>query len=126
MGCGFYKASKALLKREDLIELQKYPEELHEKRIKILQWMENDLGLKTKSIDRKKIKENEQLVYWQEAWQREQELVKHPSMVDSCESKMPCITLIDDNFPVLCNEENERFWEDIETINESHRKDHAI
>ncbi|CAF4720342.1 unnamed protein product, partial [Rotaria socialis] len=96
MGCGFYKASKALLKREDLIELQKYPEELHEKRIKILQWMENDLGLKTKSIDRKKIKENEQLVYWQEAWQREQELVKHPSMVDSCESKMPCITLIDD------------------------------
>ncbi|CAF0937960.1 unnamed protein product [Rotaria sp. Silwood1] len=119
MGCTIHKSSKTLLKKEDLIELQKYPEELHEKHIKILQWMENDLELKTKlndynKINWKKIKDNEQLSYWQEAWQREQELVKHPSMVDSCESKMPCITLIDENLRVLCDENVDTFWRDFE------------
>ncbi|CAF1403696.1 unnamed protein product [Rotaria sp. Silwood1] len=119
MGCTIHKSSKTLLKKEDLIELQKYPEELHEKHIKILQWMENDLELKTQlndynKINWKKIKDNEQLSYWQEAWQREQELVKHPSMVDSCESKMPCITLIDENLRVLCDENVDTFWRDFE------------
>ncbi|CAF2622636.1 unnamed protein product [Rotaria sp. Silwood2] len=119
MGCAIHKSSKILLKKTDLIELQKYPEELNEKRIKILQWMENDLELKTKlndynKINWKKIKENEQLSSWQEAWQREQELVKHPSMVDSCESKMPCITLIDENLRLLCDEKVDIFWKDFE------------
>jgi hypothetical protein len=72
--------------------------------------MEDDLKLKTKmndynKINLKNIKENEQLLYWQEAWQREIELVKHPSMVDSCESKIYCITLIDENLRLLCDDE---------------------
>ncbi|CAF0799953.1 unnamed protein product [Rotaria sordida] len=115
MGCMFHKSSKILLKKADLIELQKYPEELHEKHIKILQWMENDLKLNNyNKINWKKIKENEQLSYWQEAWQREQELVKHPSMIDSCESKMPCITLIDENLRILCDEKVDTFWNDFD------------
>jgi hypothetical protein len=119
MGCGTHKSSKIFFNKSDLIELQKYPEELHEKRIKILKWMEDDLESKTKMNDYKKInwkniKENEQLTYWQEAWQREIELVKHPSMVDSCESKIPCITLIDENLRLLCNEEVDTFWKDFE------------
>jgi hypothetical protein len=119
MGCGTNKSPKTFLNKADLIELQKYPEELHEKRMKILKWMEDDVGFKSKMNDSNKInwkhiKENEQLSYWQEAWQREQELVQHPSMVDSCESKMSCITLIDENLRILCNEDVETFWRDFE------------
>jgi len=114
MGCATQKSSKQFLNKADLIELQKYPEELHEKRIKILKWMEDDLGIKPTMKNSKNLKENEQLSYWQEEWQREQELIKHPSMIDSCESRMPCITLIDDNRRVLCNEELETFWKDFE------------
>ncbi len=125
MGCGTHKSSKIFLNKTDLIELQKYPEELHEKRIKILKWMEDGLGLKTKmndysnKINWKNIKESEQLLYWQEAWQREQELVKHPSMVDLCESKMSCITSINENLQLLCNEDVEKFWKDFEKIDVS-------
>ncbi|CAF1303694.1 unnamed protein product, partial [Adineta steineri] len=67
-----------------------------------------------KKVNWKNIKENVQLTYWQEAWEREQELVKHPSMVDSCESKISCITMIDENLRVLCDEEIETFWKDFE------------
>ncbi|CAF1354400.1 unnamed protein product [Adineta steineri] len=119
MGCATHKLPKQLFNKADLIELQKYSDELHEKRIKILKWMEDDLELKSpmndyKKINWKNIKENEQLTYWQEAWEREQELVKHPSMVDSCESKISCITMIDENLRVLCDEEVETFWKDFE------------
>jgi hypothetical protein len=124
MGCGAHKSSKKFLNKADLIELQKYPEELHEKRIKILKWMEDDMGLKTAineydKINWKKLKENEQLSNWQEGWHREQELVKHPSLIDSCESKMPCITLIDEDLRLLCDNDAENFWKDLEQTNVS-------
>ncbi|CAF1393097.1 unnamed protein product [Adineta steineri] len=119
MGCATHKLPKQLFNKADLIELQKYSDELHEKRIKILKWMEDDLEVKSPMNDYKKIywkniKENVQLTYWQEAWEREQELVKHPSMVESCESKISCITMIDENLRVLCDEEIETFWKDFE------------
>ena len=124
MGCGIHKSSKISLKKTDLIELQKHSQELNEKHMRILRWMENDLGLMTKINDHKKtnsktIRENEPLSYWEEEWQREQELVKHPSMIDSCESKMPCITLIDENLQLGCHEDMDIFWKNLETADAS-------
>jgi len=52
MGCRTYKI---FLNKADLIELQQYPKELHEKRIQILKWMKDDLELRTKINDYKKM-----------------------------------------------------------------------
>ena len=57
---------KHFLNKVDLIELQKYSNEINEKHIKILKWMEDDLGLKTNmndfnKINWKNIKENESI-----------------------------------------------------------------
>jgi hypothetical protein len=35
-------------------------------------------------------------------------------MVDSCESKMPCITMVDENLQLLCNEDMVTLWKDFE------------
>jgi hypothetical protein len=119
MGCATQKSSKALFSKADLIELQKHPEELHEKRMKILRWMEDDVEFQLKNntypkSNSKKIEENEQLLSWQEAWAREQELVQHPSMIDTCQSKISCITLINENLRLPRADEVTAFWSDFE------------
>ena len=40
IGCGIDKSSKISVKKTDLIELQKYPKELNEKRMRIRQYVQ--------------------------------------------------------------------------------------
>ncbi|UJR27177.1 hypothetical protein I4U23_008473 [Adineta vaga] len=122
MGCTTLKSSKTFFTKTDLIELQKHPEELHEKRIKILKWMEDNIECQIKSnnnyskIKSKIIQENIQLLYWQEAWEREQQLVQHPSLMDLSNSKISCITLIDENLRLPTDQEVDVFWKNFDKI----------
>lgn len=133
MGCGSFKCvdsskSKKVLKRTDLIELQKHRDELQEKRLKILQWMEEEERPEKKNNEYKRVNwkhliEMESLNHWDEAWLREKELVEHPSRVDSCESKIHCITMADENLRLLCddNDDTESFWTEFQTMEQLNR-----
>ena len=122
MGCITQKSPKKLFTKDDLLELQKHFEELHEKRVKILKWMEGGIECSTKIPNRTKLKwknteGTEQPLYWQEAWGREQQLVQHPSLIDSRNSKLSCITLIDENLRLPSEKEIELFWSEFHTNN---------
>ncbi|CAF0744667.1 unnamed protein product [Didymodactylos carnosus] len=76
----------AYLDKTSLIELQKHVDELNEKRVNILKWMEDNLDKKGtvneyKNFNVKTLKEEQQRSNWLEAWEREKELVAHPSLV---------------------------------------------
>lgn len=131
MGCVSSKSTKLLTKTE-LIELQNHSDELQEKRMKILQWMEKEErpSRKTheyKHIHRKDLIERETLNHWEEAWIREQELIAHPSRIDLCESKIHCITMADENLRILCNDDDdddndtENFWTEFEALEQLNR-----
>jgi hypothetical protein len=108
MGCGLFKSSQKVPSRADIAVLETYPEELQSKRMKILQWMKDDPGRKIKHRHAKVIREELAAPGWHEAWRREQELVAHPSRIDSYDSKILCLTLLNDDLRVLCPEELSR------------------
>ena len=56
--------------------------------------------------------------HWQEAWLREQELVAHPSRIDLCESKMICITMVDEKLRLSCDDDTDTAtsWNELESM----------
>lgn len=121
MGCATAKPSKALFTKADLLALQKHSDDFNEKRMKILKWLEGDVDFHEKiklhpaGSTTKMLEETVQPLYWQEAWSREQELVQHPSLLDVCEPKVSCITLIDENLRLPPADDVTRFWRDLES-----------
>ena len=108
MGCGMFKSSHKLPSRADIAELEKHPEEVQSKRMKILQWMKDDPGRKIQHAHGKTNREESAVPAWHEAWRREQELVAHPSRIDSYDSKILCLTLLERDLRVLCPEDSSR------------------
>jgi hypothetical protein len=119
MGCGMHRLSSKILSKADIIELKKHGNEFHGKRLQILEWMEESVQSKQRTNDNRKIhrramEEMQTCNHWQEAWQREQELVAHPSRISSCESKLLCITTIDGNRRYLCENDVDNVWRDFD------------
>lgn len=108
MGCGMCKSSHTMPSRANIAELEKYSEELQSKRMKILQWMKDDPGRRIEHTRARMTSGEPVLPGWHEAWRREQELVAHPSRIDSCDSKVLCLTLLDDDLRILCAEQLSR------------------